>query len=264
MHYRFAHERMDYSDLASGRVFYSRPGRPALPVRLASEIFQRCLAIRKAQGQASPCVLFDPCCGGAYHLSVLACLHRQSISGVVASDIDEEAVSLAGKNLGLLGGEGIDARIRQISAMLRQYGKESHKEALESAVRLRDQLARLAPRQPFMIKTFRADATDGSALLDQMSGVTVDIVLTDVPYGKHSVWNIPSGEGSSKPLWLILQALSQILLPTSVVAIASDKRQKAAHEGYQRVEQFQVGKRRVVILRPVNRAQQQQPGGNGG
>ena len=50
MQYLYATERPDYSDLASGRVFYSLPGHPAFPIRLASEIFQRCLAFRRAAG----------------------------------------------------------------------------------------------------------------------------------------------------------------------------------------------------------------------
>ena len=43
MEYKFASERTNYTDLASGNVFYSLPGHPAFPVRLASEIYQRCL-----------------------------------------------------------------------------------------------------------------------------------------------------------------------------------------------------------------------------
>ena len=50
MQYKFAKEQPDYSDLASGRVFYSLPGHPAFPVRLASEVFQRCLAHREDAG----------------------------------------------------------------------------------------------------------------------------------------------------------------------------------------------------------------------
>ncbi len=50
MPYQFAVDRPNYSDLASGRVLYSVPGHHAFPVRLASEIFQRCLAYLRAAG----------------------------------------------------------------------------------------------------------------------------------------------------------------------------------------------------------------------
>jgi hypothetical protein len=49
----------------------------------------------------------------------------------------------------------------------------------------------------------------------------------------------------------MLDALLNVVSSSSIVAIASDKRQKALHERYQRIEQFQAGKRRVTILRPV-------------
>src|SRR5512142_1863099 len=112
MQYKYAKEQLDYSDFASGRVFYSLPGHPAFPVRLASEIFQRCLASREAIYKDShPCTLYDPCCGTAYHLSVLAYLHGECIREVIASDIDEKAVALAKRNLGLLSMEGLEGRI---------------------------------------------------------------------------------------------------------------------------------------------------------
>ncbi len=57
--------------------------------------------------------------------------------------------------------------------------------------------------------------------------------------------------GSPNPLTSMLDAVLGVLSPSSVVAIASDKGQKAAHERFQQVEHFQVGKRRVAILRPI-------------
>src|SRR5512146_2476527 len=103
MQYKYAKEQQDYSDFSSGRVFYSLPGHPAFPVRLGSEIFQRCIAYRKAiHGNSAPCTLYDPCCGAAYHLSVLAYLHGESIREVIVSDIDKKAVELARRNLRLL------------------------------------------------------------------------------------------------------------------------------------------------------------------
>jgi len=118
MPYKYAKEDFDYSDLASGRVFYSLPGHPAFPVRLASEIFQRCVMIREATyGDSTRCILYDPCCGAAYHLSVLAYIHREYIREVIASDIDEKAIDFAKRNLELLSIAGIDKRITEISRM---------------------------------------------------------------------------------------------------------------------------------------------------
>ncbi len=45
MAYRYALVRENYEDLASGGGLRSAPGFPAFPVRLASEMFQRALAL---------------------------------------------------------------------------------------------------------------------------------------------------------------------------------------------------------------------------
>lgn len=47
---------------------------------------------------------------------------------------------------------------------------------------------------------------------------------------------------------MMLDGLLELLAPDGLVVIASDKGQKAMHEKYQRLDHFQVGKRRVVIL----------------
>jgi 23S rRNA (guanine2535-N1)-methyltransferase len=252
MQYKYEKVLLDYSDLASGRVFYSSPGYPAFPVRLASEIFQRCMASRAAIYQETgACTLYDPCCGAAYHLSVIAYLHGAHLREIIASDIDEKAVAFAKRNLGLLSVAGLDQRIIEITQMLNEYKKDSHREALASAQLLRNKIAALVQEKPLATRVFQASATDGTTILNHLSPTSVDIVLTDVPYGQHSQWH-DSGSGELlNPLWSMLDALTGILSTSSIVAIVSDKRQKAFHENYQRLEQFQIGKRRVVILKPV-------------
>lgn len=252
MPYQFATERPDYSDLASGRVFYSLPGHPAFPVRLADEIFQRCLAIRGANHRTGPCTLFDPCCGAAYHLGVLGYLYWERFREIIGSDIDPDAIRTAQKNLGLLSPTGMEKRIGEIDEMLRQYGKESHREALDSAHRLREKINALANLHPLQARTFLANALDTVELQEKLAGTTIDIVFADVPYGQHSQWILPNSRNmSGDPVWHLLESLVGVLSPDSVVAIASDKRQKAQHGRYQRLDQFQVGKRRIAILKPA-------------
>ena len=250
MQYKFAAEQ-NYSDFSSGRVFYSLPGHPAFPVRLASEIFQRCLAHRqRIYGNSDPCTLYDPCCGAAYHLSVLGYLHGENIWQMIASDTDQKAVSLAERNLGLLSMEGLDRRIQELSAMLEQYGKVSHQEAMRSALRLKEKLAALRETYPLATHAFQANATDQSEISNLIQPKSIDIVFTDVPYGWHSQWQ-NADPSMSNPLRSMLDALLKTLSPSSIVAISSDKQQKAAHEHYQRIEHFQVGKRRVTFLKVV-------------
>jgi hypothetical protein len=252
MQYKYEKADSDYSDLASGRVFYNLPGYPAFPVRLASEIFQRCLASREELYQtATPCTLYDPCCGAAYDLSVIAYLHRPHIREIMASDIDEKAVAFAERNLGLLHVAGLEKRIHEIITMLEQYHKDSHRDALQSAYVLRNKIADLDQGYPLTTKVFQASATDNKTMLKNIGAQRVDIIFTDVPYGQHSQWHDSGSNESSNPIWLMLDAILGILSSSSIVAIASDKGQKVFHERYQRIEHFQIGKRRVVILKPV-------------
>lgn len=245
MQYKYAREAQDYSDLSSGRVLYSLPGHPAFPVRLASEIFQRCVAFRLVfYEEQSPCTLYDPCCGTAYLLTILALLHSGSIRRIIGSDIDEKAVDLAKKNLGLIDPAGMERRIDEIARMIEQYNKDSHKDALKSASNLQHQISALRRTDPLTVHVFQANALDAQTIANNIAG-SVDIVMTDVPYGRHSQW----GDKTSDSLGSMLDALAGSLSPTNVVAIISDKQQKASHPGYQRIEQFQVGKRRVVLLR---------------
>lgn len=250
MQYKYAQERPDYSDFASGRVFYSLPGHPAFPIRLASEIFQRCLENRKAiYNVSAPCTLYDPCCGTAYHLSVLAYFHPEHIREIVGSDIDEKAVTLAAQNLGLLSVAGMEKRIRELSRMLEQYGKDAHKDALSSAQALKEKLDTPAEKYPVATKVFQASATDRQTISRHLQPGSVDLVFTDVPYGQHSQWQDSDLHGFSNPIESMLDALLDRLSPTGIVAVVSDKGQKVLHTGYQRVEKFQIGKRRAVILR---------------
>lgn len=248
MPYRFATEDMDYSDFSGGRVLYSLPGLPAFPVRLASEIFQRSAShLKRGDGGLS---IYDPTCGGAYHLTALGFLHGGQIRSIFASDVDPNALELASRNLGLLSEAGLTRREEEIRRMLRDYGKPSHMETLRSVEVLRQ----LRGGKPAIAtRVFPADALAASELSAGLQGETIDLVISDVPYGLMSGWqgDQDSGEVGS-PLYRMLDALAGLLTSRALVAIAADKRQKAAHPGYQRVEHFQVGKRQVVLLRPKN------------
>ena len=229
MPYKYEKVLVDYSDLASGRVFYSSPGYPAFPVRLASEIFQRCMASRATiYKNATRCTLYDPCCGAAYHLSVLGYLHRKHIREIIGSDIDEKPVALAKRNLGLLGVAGLDQRIDEITTMLEQYHKDSHKDAFKSAYILKNKITAMLQEHPLVTRVFQASVADNTTILKNITAKSVDIVLTDVPYGQHSQWHGSDPNEFSNPVWSMLNALTDILSPSSIVAIVSDKQQKVS------------------------------------
>jgi 16S rRNA G966 N2-methylase RsmD len=247
MEYKFAPEHTDYSDLAGGHVFYSLPGHAAFPVLLASDIYQRGLEYR-GKG-SSPCTIYDPCCGAAYHLSVIAYLHWDSVCRVVCSDINEKAVQLAERNLGLLTPTGMERWGREISAMVRLYDKESHKGALESLTRMQEQVNQLTAVRPIQTRVFQADATDAASLRAGLQDTLIDMVITDIPYGSHSQWVETQ---AVDPAHAMLEALFSFLSPKSILVVASDKQQKIAHEKYRRLEKLQIGKRQVVFLEPLS------------
>jgi hypothetical protein len=152
---------------------------------------------------------------------------------------------------------GLDARLDELMALHDQFGKESHELAIESARRLR----RLLVDPPIPTSLFQADATDpaqiragiraASKYLDPSFTAIVDMVIADVPYGIHSAWSSGVRVEIADPLWLLLEALKPVLAPSAVVAIASDKAQRARHAAYVRREWFQIGKRRIELLSPI-------------
>jgi hypothetical protein len=258
MPYRFASERADYSDFASGRVFRSLPGRTAFPVRLADEIFQRCLALRPAATRDRPVVLYDPCCGGASLLCSVALLHWPSIAQIVASDADQDALALAGRNLALLTPEGVAARRREIEGLRATYGKESHADAERSAERLEARILALARTHPLPTRLFLADALDPTSLSTHLETRSIDVVMADLPYGQQTRWigdqhdqGSPSAHDQppgTTPAWRLLKALWPVLATGAVLAIVSDKSQRVRHERYAPAGTFQIGKRRATLL----------------
>ncbi|CAG7627126.1 hypothetical protein ACFQI7_14700 [Paenibacillus allorhizosphaerae] len=240
MSYRFSLERNNQEDLASGRVLYNQHGATAFPVRLASEIFQWIKQELTRRGNAGPYHLYDPCCGGGYLLTSLGFLHGDDLHAITASDVNPAAVELAERNLSLLTQQGMEQRIGQIRDLYEQFGKPSHKDALESAVRLAAIVDSLH-RTP-IIDCFEADATKP---LDHRNGKgKLDMIITDVPYGNIVDWNTAAGD----PVKELLDHAVPMLAPVSLVAIVSSKEQKIAHDGYNRAGHWKLGKRRITVL----------------
>ncbi len=249
MTYQFTPPGQDYSHYASGRVFYGAPGQATLPVRLMSEIFLRCLAIRQKQGLNEPVTIYDPVCGTAYHLVVCAWLHWPHISAIIGSDIDADVLSFAARNLGLLTAVGLNNRIAEIEALQTNYGKVAHAEALQSAARLQQQLQQNLAHHPIATHLFPANALRPDELQQKLTGQSIDLVIADVPYGRRANWQGVTTD-TTDPLWRLLDSLLAVLSPHTLVAIAANKSQMCNHDQYTRWGKFQVGKRCVFLLQP--------------
>ncbi|MEL7534114.1 MAG: hypothetical protein AAFN10_22595 [Bacteroidota bacterium] len=234
MEYKFA-PKQNYADFSSGRVIYHKSGLSTFPVRLASEIFMRCAAYLP---EASELRLYDPLCGEAYLLTTLGMLHGDQIAHIYGSDIAQAALDFATKNLDLLSQSGLEKRQAELKALFEQYGKTSHKQAIAASERI---FKGLNPN--LASELFQADMLGGTPL--ENAQFKADIVITDVPYGSMVAWTA----ANPNPVEQVLANLTPILAPQSVVALISDKAQKASSPLYQRLKLLRAGKRRVEILR---------------
>lgn len=247
MTYRFVIEYRDYSDYASGRVLYNLPGHPAFPIRLASEIFQRCLEFRRKVMITTPVILYDPCCGSAYSLAVLAFFHWEAIAEIFASDINKEALSVAERNLSLLTPDGLERRVQELAQLKILYGKPSHDDAMASALFLQESLAKNIVDHPISTHLFQADIHQPTTIFTSFGEQKADVVITDIPYGRLSSWQGATEDGS--PTSQMLTTLVQVLSDDAVVAIVSTKREKIAHPDYLQIRRLKLGLRLVTFLK---------------
>jgi len=250
MNYKFV-ESVNFEDFSGGRVIYHKAGFTNYPVRLACEIFMRCLdKINKAKVS-----IYDPCCGSGYILTVLGFLYGDRIRAIYGSDVSAEAVSLAEKNLGLLPVEGLLRRKEELKALYQAYGKDSHKQAVKSAERLLA-MREMSEASGIPCKVFRRDvlAEKEVPLAESMDEDNIDIVITDIPYGSLVGWSTDGRPTVDKAISdpftvdIMLENIKTNLNPGAIVAVSSDKRQRISNPAYERLEKFKIGKRKVEIM----------------
>jgi 23S rRNA G2445 N2-methylase RlmL len=232
--YRYVTNWSDSSDFASGVVLRSAPGYPAFPARLAVEIFLRATS---HLDDDRPVTLWDPCCGSGHLLTVLGWLQRARLRGVIGSDVSEQAVELARKNIALLTPEGLAARERE-------RREPSYTDAAEAARRLAGRLTAAGGGLPGSVH--QADVFDPSALETVLAGAEPpDVVLTDVPYSEQTHW---AGKVPEQPVPAMLRSLASVLPQHAVVAVTSRGR-RIAGIPLRPLERLKIGTRSVVLLR---------------
>jgi len=254
MQYKFETVRQNYAPLSSGSVIYSFPGQPAFPVRLSSEIFQRCLLSLKKDNNNGPYALYDPLCGGGYLITCLGLLNSKDISAIYGSDINPRAVNTTALNLKLLTFEGLNERTEQLKQLYRSYSKDSHKEAIENAEYISQHFL-TAKLDKISKKSFEADAFDSNCLTKEIDPGSMDIVITDLPYGKQTDWVRQDANilELKETIPRLLNAIGPVVKKNSVVALVGEKIDKRLiPSNYLLVEHFKVGLRHVSILKLIN------------
>ena len=251
-------QKNNYEDFSSGKVIYQKAGFPNYPVRLAGEIFSRCL---EYSGK-NKVTLYDPCCGCGYMVTVLGFLFNEKIISIHASDVSPDAVEISEKNLSLLTIGGIEKRKNELTSFVENYGKDSHRDALLSLNRLRE-----LHKHEIAINCFTADVL-ASRSLDKRN-FTADIVMTDVPYGGLSVWQNENDlsvepdetenrdqpdmqNGQSTPesqIDILLDTIKPVLGPHSVISISYDNRNKISNDAYKTIDMIRTGRRKIEFLK---------------
>lgn len=233
MEYLFCKED-NFEDFASGRVLYGGRGIPNFPVRLLNEIYGRA---KSYAAKKTDLIVYDPCCGGGYALTVLGFCNNREIRCLYGSDIDENMVAHAKKNTALLTEAGMQERKAEIRQLYAEFGKESHQEALISCEKLQSMCENAVQTEVFI-----ADCTK------PLPQITPDLIITDVPYGNLVEWE--SGEALS--IDEMLEQLWYIAHEETILAVCMDKKQKLSSTRWKRLEKQNVGKRRFEILKKVS------------
>jgi len=231
MEYKYG-KNGNYEDFSSGRVLYHVRGMTNFPVRLAQEIYGRCLEYSPKKNNIC---LYDCCCGGGYLLTVLGFLNQDTIGKIIGSDIDTELLDVAKKNLSLLSETGINKRIAEIEHMIVSFKKQSHIEARESAIRLKNLI-----KTNIQFKVFQADALKEINVKEKP-----DIIITDVPYGNLVSWV----SDEDKVIDKLLDSLYGICSSDTIIGLCMDKKAKIKNEQFIRLERQQIGKRKFVIVK---------------
>lgn len=230
MEYKYAEDK-NYEDFASGRVLYHINGVPNFPVRLINEIYGRCL---EYSNKKKDICLYDCCCGGGYSLTVLGLLNQETISKIIASDIDYKMLEITSLNLSLLSKRGIKRRIDEIRSLYEQFNKISHRDAEQSAIRLLNLI-----QKEINVQSFQANALQNIEM-----DIKPDVIITDVPYGNLVDW-----KGGADEINYLMESLATICSNETILAICMNKNQKISNKCFKRIEKQNVGKRKFEIFK---------------
>ena len=233
MIYRFA-EKNSFQYLAAGSVIKSFKGNTNFPVRLGHEIFNRCLQYIDNNKKVT---IYDPMCGSGYLLTTVGLLNFNKISKIYGSDINDEFIHVARKNLRLLTIEGIKKREHEIQYLLDKFNRESFKIGLQQITAFNEIV-----NKDIDFELFKRDLFEESVKPD----IKADIIIMDLPYNNLVKYQ---GDYSKKKLEEQIFSLTQ---KNTIVAIIMNKTQKLSINSYlQKLEKIKIGKRVIEIYKNV-------------
>lgn len=249
MIYKFENKRKNYSAFASGSVLKSFPGQPAFPVRLASELFQRSTEILNRAGINLPYTLYDPFSGSGYLITSLGFIHGNSLSKIFGSDIELETVNTANDNLNLLTEAGLKRRNSELQKLYNQFEKKSYLDAIKNAEYLAEKYLS-SHLQSIPKQVFQADAFNKLSIEKYISLNSIDIVITDVPYGNQTEWVVPNDllSNGNSHVNLFLNTIKHFMKPKGLVVLTSQSQRISIVDDWFQKHHFKVGHRHVYFF----------------
>lgn len=139
----------------------------------------------------------------------------------------------------MLSPEGLNRRKITLQTLAETYNKSAHHDALDSLNRLKQSL----PVQTILTFAWVADA-----LQQSLSPKSIDLIMCDVPYGGVTHWH---SQHEDNLISRLLKAQYKALANDGIVAIISDKKQRAIYPNYIRLQENTIGKRRILILQKL-------------
>ena len=234
-------KNIEPEDLSAGRVIRHKIGYTNYPVKLAYEIFMRCL---EKSNRSNRVVLYDPCCGGGYLLTVIGILCGENIKKIYGSDISADAVKFAVRNLALVNSQGLIERKTELDNLYNELQKDSHLNALQSVEKIYESVK--TRNSEIYPEIFTANILEEDAL--KQAKFKADIVIVDVPYGNLASWENRENKTANN-ISAMLDNIGFVIHEDTIVAVSFDKAQKIDNANFSRVDKFQVGKRKIELLR---------------
>jgi tRNA G10 N-methylase Trm11 len=220
-----------YRLLSPGNMLTMSANCPRFSPCVADEAF---LALKK-YAKSDKQVVLDPFCGCGITLCTIATLYRESVTNLLACDIVEKRVETALSNLRLCSVEGLNQFTEEIDIATKIPNKTISRR-LEIVPFFKQFLSHYGCHQPLPVQGFHADMLR-QGCLDDINYESVDMVLTDPPYGITSNWN--GAEAKDRPnesLRIALRNIRPKLKDSAIAGLVYNRGYDAELAGCQEYE----------------------------
>jgi len=194
---------------------------------------------------------YDPFCGNGILLATLQL--RYPFRTLYGSDIRREAVWTTTDNLGIVSSSGtLDQRIGRMREEYTHSQKETLPSRIQYAQELREYvLSVYVQRPPAYYYIFTSDALNPTFppyLQEPVS--SIDLLLTDPPYGNDSALETPITSSPSEQIQQFLDSMVRFLSPDGRIGLMFTLDNQLYLKNFDVLEEVNLRKRRGYILVP--------------